>query len=175
MVARGKQPKRAAMGMHRDTIAIEETGARHRKRLCGARWIISLGLLWMLSPACLHAAGLHKCRIANGGHLYASGGCPAGSRELWQREVAPDPAQEAAVQRRWKEIEAWQGASRREAADRARRPSGLARTSHQSAGKVMNPCERARQRRDRIRDRDWMRMTYDRMIRLDEEVADACR
>ena len=36
-------------------------------------------------------------------------------------------------------------------------------------------CERARERRDRIRDKEWMRMTYDRMIQLDDAVSEACR
>ena len=36
-------------------------------------------------------------------------------------------------------------------------------------------CENARQRRDRAREREFMRMNYERMQALDQTVAEACR
>ena len=139
-------------------------------------WLaVMLVLVWAMWLPTLHAAGLHKCLLPGGNHLYANGGCPTGSREIWQRQTEPDPAQEASVLRRWKDIEAWQDGNRRKASARARQAVGTRRTATRNAEAAASGCERARQRRERIRDRDWMRMTYDRMVRLDQDVRDACR
>lgn len=120
------------------------------------------------------AGELRKCALRDGRHAYVSDACPAGSRELWQQDVAPDPQADAERQRRLDEIAQWQKVSRQEASARQRSAS-RARTSSRSATTSASTCERARQRRDRIRDREWMRMTYDRMIQLDQDVSDACR
>ena len=119
------------------------------------------------------ATDLRKCTWANGRHAYVSSACPEGSREAWLRDVAADPQHEAGVKRRLDDIAQWQQASRRESAARMR-PT-VQRGGVRAGTDNTSRCERARQRRDRIRDKDWLRMTYDRMIQLDDEVAEACR
>ncbi len=91
-----------------------------------------------------------------------------------KQSIAEFQQADAERQRRLDEIAQWQKVSRQEASARQRSAS-RARTSSRSATTSASTCERARQRRDRIRDREWMRMTYDRMIQLDQDVSDACR
>lgn len=122
------------------------------------------------------AAELRKCKLPSGQPVYVSDACPAGSHEVWQRVVTADPRHDLALKQRQDDISQWQQASRRETASRLRplalRGSG-GRSSSDSSMAVR--CERARERRDRIRDKEWMRMTYDRMIQLDDAVSEACR
>lgn len=132
-------------------------------------------VLAMIGMRDVAAADLRKCVFRDGRHAYVSDACPAGSRELWQRDIAPDAHADAERQRRLDEIAQWQKASRQEANARLRGHGGTRGASRNAASASPSKCERARQRRDRIRDRDFMRMTYDRMIQLDQEVADACR
>lgn len=145
------------------------------------QWIESMGrcvvLICVASVPCgamgdVAAGELRKCVLPNGRHAYASDACPSGSREVWRQVVAADPKHDAALKRRLDEIGQWQQASRREAAMRLRPVSVRGGARVDSAA---TRCERARQKRDRIRDKEWMRMTYDRMIQLDDMVADACR
>lgn len=149
--------------------------SRSKRKQLRAILAVMAWLLGMVSLVDAAAAELRKCRSADGRIAYVSDVCPAGSRELWQREVVADPGHDAAVQRRQDEIAQWQAASRREAVLR-QRPSTLRGSGRQaSSANAASRCERARQRRDRIRDQAWMRMTYDRMIQLDDEVREACR
>ena len=120
------------------------------------------------------AAELRKCVMPTGRTAYVSEACPAGSREVWQRIVDADPQHEAALKRRQDDIAQWQQANRRESALRQRVASVRGGT-RSGAAASSNRCDRARQRRDRIRDKDWMRRTYDRMIQLDDEVNEVCR
>lgn len=132
---------------------------------------------WMLTLSGLDdvvAAELRKCTLANGRVAYVSDACPSGSRQIWQRPVDADPQHEAALKRRQDDIAQWQQASRRESALRLR-PASVRMSARNGEATSSSRCERARQRRDRIRDKEWMRMTYDRMTQLDDEVADACR
>ena len=140
---------------------------------CGRRVLAAL-LALVAAMGDAHAGELRKCVLRDGRHAYVSEACPAGSRELWQQDVAPDPRADAERKRRLDEIGQWQKASRQEASARQRGGS-RASTSSRGAAASASTCERARQRRDRIRDREWMRMTYDRMIQLDQDVSDACR
>ncbi len=140
------------------------------------RCVVLIGASWM-AAGCMGdatAAELRKCVMPNGRTAYVSEACPTGSREVWQRVIDADPQHEAALKRRQDDITEWQQASRRESALRQRVASARGSTRSGDATSSSR-CERARQRRDRIRDKDWMRMTYDRMIQLDDEVNDACR
>lgn len=140
------------------------------------RCAIVIAAAWMTTCGGLGdvaAAELRKCILSNGRAAYVSEACPAGSRQAWQRAVDADPGHDAAVKRRLDEISQWQQASRRDAV-RRQWVSGMRGTTRSGEG-ASNRCERARQRRDRIRDKEWMRMTYDRMIQLDDEVNEACR
>lgn len=138
--------------------------------------LVVAGALVLLVAQPILATELYKCALRGGGHVYSSQPCPSGSREVWQREVAPDPIPDAATRRRLQDIAQWQQESRRETALRQSAGSGAGRRlTRSTAASEARRCERARERRDRIRDRDWMRMTYDRMVTLDQEVADACR
>lgn len=148
----------------------EEFGGMRRAAML-ACWLSLLVLAGLHSAA---AAELRKCALPNGRAAYVSDACPSGSREIWQRAVASDPRHEAELKRRQQALHQWQQASRRQAASR-QRPYSTGANGGRSVSTAATRCERARQRRDRIRDKDWMRMTYDRMIRLDDEVAEACR
>ncbi len=141
---------------------------RYAAVICAA-WLAAWGGLGDAA-----AAELRKCLLSNGRAAYVSEACPAGSREAWQRIVDADPGHDAALKRRQDDIAQWQQANRREAALR-QRGVGMRGSTRNGDAASSNRCERARQRRDRIRDKDWMRMTYDRMIQLDDEVNDACR
>ena len=121
------------------------------------------------------AAELRKCTMAGGRAIYVSEACPAGSREVWQGVVEANPRHDVELKRRQDEIAQWQQASRREAALRQRPVSFRGSGRNNAEASSATRCERARQRRDRIRQKEWMRMTYDRMIQLDDEVREACR
>lgn len=121
------------------------------------------------------AAELRKCALPGGRIAYVSDACPSGSRQLWQRAVASDPQHAVTLKQRQAEIERWQQTKQREAASQQRQYSTRARNTRSIALASETRCERARQRRDRIRSKDWMRMTYDRIIQLDDDVAAACR
>lgn len=146
----------------------------HLPRWRAAAWRAAALVPLVLLAAAGSAGELRKCVLADGRRAYVSDACPAGSREVWQRGITPDPGNDAALKRRHDEIARWEQASRQEAALRLRR-NAVARSGVRAPAAATSPCERARQRRDRIRDREWMRMTYERMVRLDQDVADACR
>lgn len=145
---------------------------------CVRRWVV-LACAWPVMMASglgdADAAELRKCAMPNGRSAYVSEACPTGSREVWQRTVDADPQHDVALKRRQDELSQWQQASRREAALRYRPVVARGGSARDSTTNAATRCERARQRRDRIRDKDWMRMTYDRMIQLDNDVAEACR
>lgn len=149
----------------------EEFGGMRRAAML-ACWLSLLVLAGLHSAA---AAELRKCALPNGRAAYVSDACPSGSREIWQRAVASDPRHEAELKRRQQALREWQQASQRAATMRNRPVSMRANGARNIVSASATRCERARQRRHRIRDKDWMRMTYDRMVQLDEEVAEACR
>ena len=138
------------------------------------RCLLALLLFACVAPA--WAGELRKCVMPGGRHVYVDGVCPAGSRIAWRRETLPERDPDALVKRRMDEVERWQRAVRSEVAARMMpasvRSGPQARTERAATG---NRCERERARRARIRDQDWMRMTYDRMVQLDQDVREACR
>ena len=145
-----------------------------------AHWAMWLSLVSMVMWAAgytwdAHAVELRKCRLPSGRMAYASDACPRGSHEIWRRDIQPDHQHDAALKRRQADIAQWQQASRREASMRLRQPAARVGSGRAGESASASRCERARQRRDRIRDKEWMRMTYDRMVKLDDDVAEACR
>lgn len=134
--------------------------------VCGAMWLTQA-----------QAAGISKCRAANGAASYVSGACPAGQHTVWARDIATedDTTQRDAIARTQQDTQRWQEAMRREGSQRSLRESRGA-TTRVSRGRDRNDtrCERARAQRDDVRRRDWMQMTYDRMLRLDAAVERAC-
>ncbi len=139
--------------------------------------LLSVALLAAQASMPAAASEVRKCVGRDGRHAYVSGDCPAGSREAWRREVAvaePDPDARA----RQEEIRQWQRANREEVAAGVRaqsaRTSGT-RVGTSSADARSRRCEQARERQRRVRQRDWMTMTYERMRQLDDQVRAACR
>ncbi len=144
---------------------------RAPRRLAGHA--VALALFGLCAtPA--QALELRKCVGQSGRVLYVDHACPAGTRESWRRAPEPERIDAAMVRQRMADNERWQSAVRSEIAaqlmpQRERGGSGLRVASDGQR------CERARSKRARERDQDWMRMTYDRMVRLDQDVRDACR
>ncbi|MDO5609189.1 MAG: hypothetical protein Q4G62_00145 [Pseudomonadota bacterium] len=138
--------------------------------------IIAILLILIALPAAnaVNATELRKCALADGRHLYINRDCPAGSRELWQRAIVTVESDDDDLRRRREDNARWQQMNREEisAGLRARPGQVSGRRQQQSS---VNRCQQARQRRDQIRQRDFMRMDYQRMLALDRQVADACR
>lgn len=119
---------------------------------------------------------LRKCVMPGGRHVYVDGACPGSSRVVWQRDSVPETTDAASVRRRLDEIERWQAAVRNEVAAQLMPARGRIHPAVQrEASLAANRCERERARRARIRDQEWMKMTYDRMVQLDRDVSVACR
>ena len=134
-------------------------------------------LLAMQAAMPAAASEVRKCVGRDGRHAYVSGECPAGSREAWRREVAvAEPDRDARARR--EEIRQWQRANREEVAAGVRAQSVRtpgSRITASPGGSRTRRCEQARERQRRVRQRDWMTMTYERMQQLDEQVRAACR
>ena len=128
--------------------------------------------VWLSASVIADAGEVRKCiSPAGGNHHYVSGDCPAGTREVWMREVQPEPADAIAMQKRQAELNRWQQRSRGRGS--AGRSSG-GRTKG-PADKAGRACETAKRRRDEVRDRDWYTLTLDQLRALDDRVAKACR
>lgn len=126
---------------------------------------------WLFATAVADAGELRKCRSDTSHHTYVSGDCPAGTREVWVREVQPEPVDATAMQKRQAELNRWQ--------QRSRGKGGVGRGSRgRSQGateRTGRACETAKRRRDEVRDRDWYTLTLDQLRALDERVASACQ
>ena len=139
-------------------------------------FMLALAFAMALCTSQAWAGELRKCVMPGGRHVYVDGTCPGGSRVAWQRDTVPEATDAAGVRRRLDEIERWQVALRNEVAAQLMPVRGRAQsTTQRDAAVAGNRCERERARRARIRDQEWMRMTYDRMIQLDQDVNAACR
>lgn len=131
-------------------------------------------LLWLACGSAL-AGEVHQCLGRGGAVSYVDGDCPAGTQAGWTRSYDEDRAGQArSIRQRQMETLEWQRSNRAEisAMMRARRGG---RVASARGGDGMNRCERTRQRRSRIRDREFRTMTYDRMVALDDGVREACR
>lgn len=122
---------------------------------------------WLSLANSADAGDVRKCRDREGRYSYVSGDCPAGTREIWVRQVQPEPVAEAA---------------RRNAEPKGRRQrsyrlsgAGSGHRTQDRKDKAGRACETAKRRRDEVRDRDWYTLTLDQLRALDERVARACR
>lgn len=137
-----------------------------------AKRIAILLTAWLFATAVVEAGELRKCSNRDGSHHhYVSGECPSGTREVWMREVQPEPVDAVALQKRQAELNRWQQRGR------ARRSAGRGSRgrSQGPADKAGRACETAKRRRDEVRDRDWYTLTLDQLRALDDRVAKACR
>ena len=140
-----------------------------KRQMCGL--LCALIGAWALS---LQAGELRRCRLANGGIYYSDASCPTGSKEVWVRDIGTSskPLSEEA-RARMQDARAWQRDNRAEVAAWVKRQQTTRNGGRRHAS--VDPCERARTRRDRIRDREFMTMTFDRAVELDNQVRDQCR
>lgn len=136
-----------------------------------AKRVAIISTAWLFATAAVEAGELRKCSNHDGSHHhYVSGDCPAGTREVWVREVQPEPVDVVAMQQRQAELNRWQPRSRaRGGAGRGsgRRPEG-------PTDKANRACEAAKRRRDEVRDRDWYTLTLGQLRALDDRVAKSC-
>ncbi|MBS0224821.1 MAG: hypothetical protein JSS25_00570 [Proteobacteria bacterium] len=132
----------------------------------------------VLALACGHAwAGeVHQCLGQAGAVSYVDGDCPAGTRAGWIRSYDDDRVGQArSIRQRQLETLEWQRSNRAEISAMMRVRRGGSRVASTGRGDGMDRCQRSRHRRDRIRDREFQTMTYDRMVALDDGVREACR
>ena len=121
------------------------------------------------------AGEVHQCLGRNGAVSYVDGDCPAGTQAGWTRSYDDDRAGQArSIRQRQMETLEWQRSNRAEVSAMMRVRRG-GRVASARSWDGMNHCERSRQRRSRIRDREFQTMTYDRMVALDDGVREACR
>ena len=135
------------------------------------------GFLCVLMGVCtlsLHAGELRRCRLSNGSSQYSDAACPPGSKEVWVRDMGPanTPLSEDA-RARLNDARAWQRENRAEVAAWVKHQQTARRVRQR--GSSVDTCARARTRRDRIRDREFMTMTFDRAVELDNQVREQCR
>lgn len=136
-----------------------------------AKRVAIIAWAWLSAVFVAEAGEVRKCRGDAGHHIYVSGDCPVGTREVWAREVQPEPADPVAMQKREAELNRWQ--------QRSRGRGGPGRNSGSQPqvrrDKADRACETAKRRRDEARDRDWYTLTLDQLRALDDRVAKACR
>lgn len=119
--------------------------------------------------AAIDASEVRKCSARDGQSSYVSGDCPAGTREVWVREMKPEPV--AASEPKKAKSNRSPSGERQQAG----RHSGGGRRPPHAASKPGQSCEAAKRRRDEVRDRDWYTLTLDQLRALDDRVARACR
>lgn len=131
----------------------------------------------LLALACgnARAGEVHQCLGQGGAVSYVDGDCPAGTHAGWVRSYDDDRAGQArSIRQRQLETLEWQRSNRAEVSAMMRVRRG-GRVASSGRGDGMDRCQRSRQRRDRIRDREFQTMTWKRMVALDDGVREACR
>lgn len=121
------------------------------------------------------AGELRRCKFGNGARHYSDAPCPKGSVEELIRTIDADRkflSEEA--RRRADDTREWQRRNRDEVAAMVRLQHQAARARRGSVTKT-DPCGQARAKRDRIRQREFMTMTFDRAVALDDAVRDVCK
>ena len=137
-----------------------------------AKWMM-VALLAVAGGA--WAGDVHQCLGQGGAVSYVDGDCPAGTHPGWTRSYDEDRAGQArAIRQARQETLDWQRSNRAEIAAMMRVRRG-GRVASARGGDGMDRCQRSRHRRDRIRDREFMSMTWKRMVALDDDVREACR
>lgn len=148
-----------------------EDRRKHSGSVLSSALLCALISIWAIT---LQAGELRRCRLANGGIHYSDAACPPGSKEVWVRDLgaANTPLSEEA-RARMQDARAWQRENRSEVAAWVKRQQTVRSTGRR--GTTIDRCDRARKQRDRIRDREFMTMTFDRAVELDDRVREQCR
>lgn len=132
-------------------------------------------VLLVLAGGHAWAGEVHQCLGQGGAVSYVDGDCPSGMRAGWIHSYDDDrDGQARSIRLRQRETLEWQRSNRAEVSAMMRVRRG-GRVASAGRGDGMDRCQRSRHRRDRIRDREFRTMTYDRMIALDDGVREACR
>lgn len=133
------------------------------------------GLIFLSMSAKVLATEIRHCRLSGGRSFYSDGRCPKGSVELWVRAAGGEGrvlSEEARA--RLADTREWQRQNRAEVTAWVK-TQAVAGGRRRRATQALDPCEQARARRDRRRDREFLTMTFDRAVALDNEVRDLCR
>jgi len=137
-------------------------------------------LLFLLLPAFqAQAAALYKCADPKKGAVsIQSEACPAGSKQIWVRDVtseAPPTSEQlrAREEKRRKDSEDARALSRLAGTDNSTRTVVYQNNSNANNAKLR--CDSAREYAQTIRDRDWRNLTIDRLRQLDAWVESECR
>lgn len=121
------------------------------------------------------AGEVRRCRLSDGRIQYSDGLCPNGSREVWVRDAGPARVPLSEVGRAsLEDTRQWQRQNRAEVSGWVNRHQAVSRAGRRGAAPV-DRCAQARSRRDRIRDREFKTMTFDRAVELDNQVREQCR
>lgn len=141
------------------------------------RWAaIAVGVAaWLASAVFAQAGEVRRCRLSDGRIQYSDSICPGGSREIWVRDAGParvplSEVDRASLEDTWQ----WQRQNRAEVSGWVKRQQAASRSGRRGAAPV-DRCAQARSRRDRIRDREFKTMTFDRAVELDNQVREQCR
>jgi hypothetical protein len=125
------------------------------------------------------ASTLYKCiDVKSAAISFQSSACAPGFRQVWAREVAPEPVFSADELRRREEI-------RKKISDDARALSRMAGTdvtnnrqrAYQTTRRANTEkarCDAAKQKAKNTRDRNWNRMTIQKLRDLDASIQRAC-
>jgi len=113
---------------------------------------------------------LRKCIDASGAIAFQSEPCHAGDREAWSKLEALDARREAGLT-----AHASSHTSSRESVKGSARVPRLAAGRAANSNPARNRCDAARAHAARKRDRQWNRLGFDALSRLDAWVADRCR
>jgi len=141
------------------------------------RFLVFL-LLFAASNA--NASALYKCEGPKSGDIsIQSDPCPAGSKQIWKRDGTPEPEPsteqlQAREQQRQKDAEAARTLSRMAGTDGGGNRAVM-RGSNGKTNAAAKRCTTAKQQAKVIRDRDWKKLTVERLRQLDAWVDAQCR
>lgn len=143
--------------------------------MCKRSFTVICVFYFLCFGSVLYAGELHRCQLANGRVHYSDGACPKGSLEIWVRDLGTNHGTLSEDARaRQEDARAWQRQNRSEVAALVRLQNARRRGSSRSTS-ANDTCEKARKRRDQIRDREFKTMTFDRAVELDDQVREKCR
>lgn len=139
-----------------------------------------LMLLLLLAASQANASALYKCEGPKSGEIsIQSDPCPAGSKQIWKRDGTPEPEPsseqlQARELQRQKNAEAARTLSRMAGTDGGGNRSA-ARGSKSKVNPAAKRCTTAKQQAKVIRDRDWKKLTVERLRQLDTWVDAECQ
>lgn len=136
-------------------------------------------LIFLLAASNSHAASLYKCSGPKKDTVsIQSAPCPPGARQIWVRDGTPDPPpteQQVAAKNA-------KGRQDAEAARTLSRMAGTTQTNHatvyqnsSNADLRIQRCNSAKRQAEAIRERDWRKMNFNELRRLDAWVESECK